>query len=95
MDTLDPNAEHELGPFVRRRASDDGPLGKDVGTVCWAMGRWTEVSVARAKFWCDSEREFGTAEARRKGIEKQVKRKRKRKAGEDDDGGNDEEEGRK
>ncbi|KAA8576856.1 hypothetical protein EYC84_006901 [Monilinia fructicola] len=90
VDTLDPSAEHELGPFVRRRASDDGPLGKDIGTVCWAMGRWTEVSVARAKFWCDAEREFGTAEARSKSIEKQGKKKRKRKAIEDA-GENDEE----
>ncbi|KAM0156176.1 hypothetical protein ACHAQE_006474 [Botrytis cinerea] len=85
VDSLDPNAEPELGPFVRRRASGDGPHAKDIGTVCWAMGRWTEVSVARAKFWCDAEREFGTAEARRKSIEKQGKKRRKRKAVEDDE----------
>ncbi|KAF7949623.1 uncharacterized protein EAE97_003132 [Botrytis byssoidea] len=85
VDSLDPNAEPELGPFIRRRASGDGPHVKDIGTVCWAMGRWTEVSVARAKFWCDAEREFGTAEARRKSIEKQGKKRKKRKAIEDDE----------
>ncbi|KAI9640862.1 hypothetical protein NHQ30_010703 [Ciborinia camelliae] len=79
VDALDPNAEAELGPFVRRRASGNGPLGKDIGTVCWAMGRWTEVAVARAKFWCDVEREFGTSEARRKSMEKQGKRKKKKR----------------
>ncbi|CAD6441640.1 b2eaa89e-bced-4402-a1ec-460a40f18c50-CDS [Sclerotinia trifoliorum] len=89
VDTLDANAEPELGPFVRRRASGSGPFGKDIGTMCWAMGRWTEVSVARAKFWCDAEREFGTSEARKSAMEKQGKRKRKRKAiedGEEDEG---------
>ncbi|TGO34088.1 hypothetical protein BHYA_0213g00180 [Botrytis hyacinthi] len=85
VDSLDPNAEPELGPFVRRRASGNGPHVKDIGTVCWAMGRWTEVSVARAKFWCDAEREFGTAEARRKSIEKQGKKRKKRKAIEDNE----------
>ncbi|TGO92112.1 hypothetical protein BPOR_0010g00240 [Botrytis porri] len=97
VDSLDPNAEPELGPFVRRRASGDGPHAKDIGTVCWAMGRWTEVSVARAKFWCDAEREFGTAEARRKSIEKQGKKRRKRKAIGDDevDDGEGEENSRK
>ncbi|TGO45159.1 hypothetical protein BOTNAR_0693g00010 [Botryotinia narcissicola] len=85
VDSLDPNAEPELGPFVRRRASGDGPHVKDIGTVCWAMGRWTEVSVARAKFWCDAEREFGTVEARRKSIERQGKKRKKRKAIEEDE----------
>ncbi|APA06674.1 hypothetical protein SS1G_04742 [Sclerotinia sclerotiorum 1980 UF-70] len=96
VDTLDPNAESELGPFVRRRASGSGPLGKDIGIVCWAMGRWTEVSVARAKFWCDAEREFGTSEARKSVMEKQGKRKRKRKAiGDEEDEGDREESSRK
>ncbi|ESZ97475.1 hypothetical protein SBOR_2164 [Sclerotinia borealis F-4128] len=95
VDSLDPNAEPELGPFVRRRTSNRGPLGKDIGTVCWAMGRWTEVSVARAKFWCDAEREFGTLETRRKSMEKHAKKKRKRRAVEDDEGGDDEEESSK
>ncbi|QSZ35429.1 hypothetical protein DSL72_008299 [Monilinia vaccinii-corymbosi] len=96
VEKLDLNAEHELGPFVRRRSSNDGPFGKDIGTVCWAMGRWTEVSVTRAKFWCDAERQFGTAEARRKSMEKQGKKKKKRKVMEDDVEDDEErEEGRK
>lgn len=85
VDALDPNAESELGLFVRQRANGNGPLTKDIGTVCWAMGRWTEVSVARAKFWCDAEREFGTSDARMKSMQKHGKRRRKRKAIEDDE----------
>lgn len=96
LDALDPNAEPELGSFIRKRVNADGPLGKDIGIVCWAMGRWTEVSVTRAKFWCEAEREFGSEEGRRRGVEKGGKRKRKRKGGvgedADADGGEEREE---
>lgn len=75
---LDMNAETELGTFIRDRARRDGPLGKDVTTICWAMGRWTEVSIQRARFWCAVESEFGTAQARTKSLSRQRKKKRKR-----------------
>ncbi|KAH8783891.1 hypothetical protein BGZ57DRAFT_757774 [Hyaloscypha finlandica] len=75
---LDMNAETELGTFIRDRARRDGPLGKDVTTICWAMGRWTEVSIQRARFWCAVENEFGTAQARTKSLSRQRKKKRKR-----------------
>jgi hypothetical protein len=77
---LDMNAETELGTFIRDRARRDGPLGKDVTTICWAMGRWTEVSIQRARFWCAVESEFGTAQARAKSLSKHRKKKRKRHA---------------
>jgi hypothetical protein len=77
---LDMNAETELGTFIRDRARRDGPLGKDVSTVCWAMGRWTEVSIQRARFWCAVENEFGTAQARSTSLSRLRKRKRKRHA---------------
>ena len=77
---LDMNAETELGTFIRDRAKKDGPLGKDVTTICWAMGRWTEVSIQRARFWCAVESEFGTAQARANSLSKHRKKKRKRHA---------------
>jgi hypothetical protein len=77
---LDMNAETELGTFIRDRARRDGALGKDVSTICWAMGRWTEVSIQRARFWCAVENEFGTAQARSKSLSRIRKRKRKRHA---------------
>ncbi|PMD48485.1 hypothetical protein L207DRAFT_505515 [Hyaloscypha variabilis F] len=77
---LDMNAETELGTFIRERARKDGPLGKDVTTICWAMGRWTEVSIQRARFWCAIEGEFGTAQARANSLSRHRKRKRKRHA---------------
>jgi hypothetical protein len=77
---LDMNAETELGTFIRERARKDGPLGKDVTTICWAMGRWTEVSIQRARFWCAVESEFGTAQARANSLSRHRKRKRKRHA---------------
>ena len=75
---LDPNAEKELGAFVRQRASQEGTLGRDISVICWAMSRWVEVSVLRARFWCTVEREFGTAEARVK-TQQRIAQRRKRK----------------
>lgn len=74
---LPSNAEKELGTFIRGRWSPDAMFNRDIGVVCWAMGRWVEVSISRAKFWCAVEEEFGTSEARAKSFEHKV-RKRKR-----------------
>lgn len=74
---LDMNAEKELGTFIRGRARDEGPLGKDVTVICWAMSRWTEVSIKRAQFWCAVEQEFGTPEARIMSMQRKKKRKRR------------------
>jgi len=72
---LDANSDKELGTFLRSRCSDLSPFNKDIGVVCWSMGRWVEVSLARARFWCTIEHEFGTPEARSKSLQSRKKRK--------------------
>lgn len=91
IDKLDPSAESELGEFVRRRASNENILGKDIGVVCWAMGRWVETAVIRARFWCDVHSEFGSKEARETSL-RNIRRKKKRRR---DEVGKEEEEKRK
>jgi hypothetical protein len=81
IDRLDPNAEPELGAFVHGCAT----ARKDIGTVCWAMARWTEVAVTRARFWCDVERELGTRERRKEALGRFRGRKRKRKIEDEDE----------
>lgn len=77
---LDPSAEKELGPFVREKAGGEGILGKNLGVVCGAMGRWTEVAIKRARFWCDVHHQLGTPEARTKCFKVlRAGRKRKRR----------------
>ncbi|KUJ20710.1 uncharacterized protein LY89DRAFT_779432 [Mollisia scopiformis] len=73
---LDMNAEKELGTFIRGRARDEGPLGRDITVICWAMSRWVEVSIRRAQFWCAVEQELGTPDARIKSLQRKRKRKR-------------------
>jgi hypothetical protein len=82
---LDMNAEKELGTFIRDRVRRDGPLGRDVTTICWAMGRWAEVSIQRARFWCTVDSEFGNAPARLKSLARTRKKKRKRQVSVVDD----------
>ncbi|TAQ86726.1 hypothetical protein B7494_g4933 [Chlorociboria aeruginascens] len=80
IERLDPSAEAELGTFMRKRAKMDGPLGKDIGVVCWAMGRWVETSILRAKFWCTVDKELSNAEVRTKTLHRLAeKRKQKRR----------------
>lgn len=78
-------AEKELGTFMREHSSPEGALPKDIGLICWAMGRWVEVSVLRARFWCAVEHEFGTAEARAQSLQRKKKRKRQQTVTEDED----------
>jgi hypothetical protein len=88
---LDMSAERELGTFIRERARGEGALGKDITVICWAMGRWIEVAIQRASFWCAVESEFGTPEARAKSLQ----RKKKRKAPGDEEEGSQEAQKRK
>lgn len=81
---LDPAAEKELGPFVRQRSGGDSTLNRDIGVICWAMGRWVETSILRARFWCAVDSEFGTAEARAKSLQQRKKRKIQKVVAEDD-----------
>lgn len=73
---LDMSAEIELGTFIRARAAVNQALGKDITVICWAMARWVEVSIQRARFWCAVEKEFGTSESRTTAMRKKRKRKR-------------------
>lgn len=73
---LDMNAETELGTFIRARAKSQGPLGKDVSVICWAMGRWIEVSIKRAVFWYTVDSELGNAAKRKQYLQRKKKRKR-------------------
>jgi hypothetical protein len=85
IERLPPSAENELGVFLREKSSKEGVLTKDIGLICWAMSRWVEVSVLRARFWCAIEHELGTAEARAESLPRKKKRKRQRGGIEDDD----------
>ncbi|PBP22088.1 hypothetical protein BUE80_DR007075 [Diplocarpon rosae] len=80
---LDINAEKELGTFIRARARPENVLGRDITVVCWAMSRWIEVSIQRARFWYAVVDELGTPEARAAASQK--KRKRKLQSREDED----------
>lgn len=81
---LDPVAENELGVFMRERSQEDDMLNNDIGVMCWAMGRWVETSILRARFWCAVEYEFGTSEARAKSLQRKKKRKQPSTITEDD-----------
>ncbi|KAH8598721.1 hypothetical protein B0O99DRAFT_24675 [Bisporella sp. PMI_857] len=72
---LNASAENELGKFIRQRCEEENILGQDIGVVCWAMGRWVEASILRARFWCSIKNEFGTQEARTRSLQRKKKRK--------------------
>ncbi|KAK2626874.1 hypothetical protein QTJ16_004049 [Diplocarpon rosae] len=80
---LDMNAEKELGTFIRARARPENVLGRDITVVCWAMSRWIEVSIQRARFWYVVVNELGTPEARAAASHKKRKRKLQSLQGED------------
>ncbi|KAI9746717.1 MAG: hypothetical protein M1818_000431 [Claussenomyces sp. TS43310] len=79
---LHPCAEAELGPWLRERASGKGLLGKDISAICWAMARWYEIALDRAKFWCAVIEEMGTAEGRAKVAQKMEKSGKRKRGGE-------------
>lgn len=81
---LDMNAEKELGTFVRARARSESALRKDITVICWAMSRWIEVSIQRARLWCAVEQELGSPEARVKAWQKRRKRRRQSVVNDDD-----------
>ena len=87
IEALPLNAEKELGIFMRERSSMDAALNKSIGVICWAMGRWVEVSVSRARFWATVDQDFKTSEARAKSLQRKVRKRRRRRSivlGEDD-----------
>ncbi|TVY64317.1 hypothetical protein LSUE1_G010006 [Lachnellula suecica] len=78
---LDVSAEKELGTFVQDRATGNGTLGKDINVICWAMGRWVEVAIKRATFWCTIENDFSTPEAREKSCRTGMRSKKRKRQG--------------
>ncbi|TVY17919.1 hypothetical protein LARI1_G004209 [Lachnellula arida] len=96
VSSLDPSSEKELGAFVRERAAGNGTLGKDINVICWAMGRWVELAIKRAAFWCAVEVDFTTPKGRETALQKGAKsKKRKRQASAiagDEESGQEEEE---
>ncbi|CAD6506367.1 BgTH12-07293 [Blumeria graminis f. sp. triticale] len=64
-------AEYELGSFLIRAGLEketdvQGSITRELGVVCYAMGRWLEVSIRRARFWWLVLIRYSTAEARKK-----------------------------
>jgi len=91
---LPESAEKELGCFIKEWSRVDNIVSRDIGVICWAMGRWFEVSVLRSRFWCSVETSFGTASARAKSLQQNdnmKKRKRGQKSKEKEDALDDEE----
>jgi hypothetical protein len=83
--TFDPSAEKELGTFVRDRVSGKDAIGKDINVICWAMSRWSEVAIKRARFWHVIQNELQTPEARQRSLKKLGKKPRRKVVEEDDD----------
>lgn len=81
---LDPSAEKELGPFIRAGPDQGTSISKEIGVVYWAIGRWVEVSILRARLWCTIAQELGTPEVRRKSVQQKKKRKARRMAADKD-----------
>lgn len=66
-------AEHELGDFIRNVKSKFGnpeqlKTNREIGVVGYAMGRWVEVSLRRARFWWLVMRRYSTSAARRNSL---------------------------
>ncbi|TVY25038.1 hypothetical protein LHYA1_G006436 [Lachnellula hyalina] len=79
--SLDASSEKELGAFVRERAAGDGSLGKDINVICWAMGRWVELAIKRAAFWCAVEIDFTAPEGREKALQRSARSKKRKRQG--------------
>ncbi|POS82568.1 hypothetical protein EPUL_005814, partial [Erysiphe pulchra] len=43
-------------------------VNREIGVVCYAMGRWLQVSLRRARFWWLASKHFSTPEARKRFI---------------------------
>ena len=51
---MSPFAESELGPWIRARAVE-----RDLTAIAWAMGRYWDIAVIRARCWSICEKKFG------------------------------------
>lgn len=85
IEGLDACAEAEFGRWARERARGRGFLGRDVNAICIAMGRWYEMALRRARFWCTLESELGSEDGRRQSKERlKVRRKRRNRSASDE-----------
>lgn len=83
VEYLDPFAERELGPWIRKRAKG-GVLGRDINSICWASTQWYEAALKRSKFFCQVEAELGNPEGRdkaRRRLRQEARRGRKSQPG--------------
>ena len=83
VEYLDPVAERELGPWVRKRAKG-GVLGRDVNSIYWASTQWYEAALRRARFFCQVESELCDPEGRdkaRRRLRQEARRGRKSQPG--------------
>lgn len=51
-------AEHELGKWIRSRAESSNVAGKDISSICWAIGRYWELAEKRAKYMIKCEESY-------------------------------------
>ncbi|KAH0493190.1 hypothetical protein TgHK011_008107 [Trichoderma gracile] len=76
IQSLEPAARAELGPFVTRICEGDcnRSMQRNIGILSWAMGEWYQAAVHRAQLWSKLDRELASkgeflqavSEARRK-----------------------------
>ncbi|TFB06730.1 hypothetical protein CCMA1212_000291 [Trichoderma ghanense] len=76
IQSLEPAARAELGPFLTRICEGDcnRSMQRNIGILSWAMGEWYQAAVHRAQLWSRLDRELASkgeflqavAEARRK-----------------------------
>ncbi|KAL7951289.1 hypothetical protein V8C42DRAFT_303625 [Trichoderma barbatum] len=76
VQSLEPAARAELGPFVTKVCEGDcnRSMQRNIGILSWAMGEWYQAAVQRAQLWSKLDRELASkgeflqavAEARRK-----------------------------
>ena len=58
ISALSPWAERELGRWIRARALSPTPAGRDVTSICYAMGRYWLLARQRARSWIRCERTY-------------------------------------
>lgn len=51
-------AEHELGNWIRPRAVSSNTAGKDISSICWAIGRYWELAEKRANYMIKCEESY-------------------------------------
>ncbi|KHJ31393.1 hypothetical protein EV44_g2967 [Erysiphe necator] len=65
---MGPEIEKAQSTFkkISEVAEFKSPINREVGVICYAIGRWLQVSLRRARFWWLISKLFSTPEARKK-----------------------------